>query len=205
MNMSRAGLYPRRLPLYARGRLQQALRLRLKMTFIQPVRAFKALSLAATLVLAATAAFAASTPTPASVYQTQLQPLDGKMESFDRYRGHVLVVNFWAPWCGPCRTEVPSFVAMQEKYRGKVQFVGVALDEPGAVRAFAHDYGMNYPLYLAGMGGISMMLREGDTRGAVPFTVVYDANGRQVGSITGLASPERLEALLAAAASGTGQ
>jgi hypothetical protein len=88
---------------------------------------------------------------------------------------------------------------MQDAYRGKAQFVGVALDEAAAVRAFAHDYGINYPLYLAGMGGIAIMLREGDTRGAVPFTVVYDGNGRKVGTITGLASPEKLEALLAAA------
>jgi thiol-disulfide isomerase/thioredoxin len=152
----------------------------------------------------AAAAFAcvaipAHAATPAAIYQTQLQPLDGKLEALDRYKGHPLVVNFWAPWCGPCRTEVSAFVALQDAYRGKVQFVGVALDEAAAVRAFAHDYGINYPLYLAGMGGIAAMLREGDTRGAVPFTVVYDGNGRKVGSITGLASPERLEALLATA------
>ncbi len=144
-------------------------------------------------------ALAAAPAAPAAIYQTQLQPLDGKLESLDRYRGRPLVVNFWAPWCGPCRTEVPAFVALQNAYRGKAQFVGVALDEAPAVRAFAHDYGMNYPLYLAGMGGIAAMLREGDTRGAVPFTVVYDGNGRKVGSITGLADPSRLEALLATA------
>jgi thiol-disulfide isomerase/thioredoxin len=156
-----------------------------------------AASLAA--AFACSAALAAAPAGPAAIYQTQLQPLDGKLESLDRYRGHALVVNFWAPWCGPCRTEVPAFVAMQDAYRGKAQFVGVALDEAAAVRAFAHDYGINYPLYLAGMGGIAIMLREGDTRGAVPFTVVYDGNGRKVGTITGLASPEKLEALLAAA------
>ncbi|WP_241019082.1 hypothetical protein [Paraburkholderia sp. Tr-20389] len=77
------------------------------------------------------------------------------------------------------------------------------LDEAAAVRAFAHDYGIHYPLYLAGMGGIATMLREGDTRGAVPFTVVYDGNGRKVGSITGLASPSQLEALLAVAIAAT--
>ena len=175
------------------------------MTFKQTARAFTTLAFASTLTLAAPTVFAASAATPMSVYQTQLQTLDGKIEPLDRYRGHVLVVNFWAPWCGPCRTEVPEFVSMQEKYRGKVQFIGVALDEANAVRTFAHDYGMNYPLYLAGMGGISMMLREGDTRGAVPYTVVYDGNGRKVGSITGLASSERLEALLADALTATAQ
>ncbi|MBP0590126.1 TlpA family protein disulfide reductase [Paraburkholderia sp. LEh10] len=153
----------------------------------------------AAVCLLAAPAFAAAPATPAAIYQTQLQPLDGKLESLDRYRGHALVVNFWAPWCGPCRTEVPEFVALQEKYRGSAQFVGVALDEAPAVRAFAKDYGMNYPLYLAGMGGIATMLREGDTRGALPFTVAYDGSGRKVGSITGLASADGLEALLAVA------
>ena len=163
-----------------------------------------AASIAVVFACAAAPSFAAA---PAVIYQTQLQPLDGKLESLDRYRGQALVVNFWAPWCGPCRTEVPGFVALQNAYRGKAQFIGVALDEAAAVRTFAHDYGMNYPLYLAGMGGIAIMLREGDTRGAVPFTVVYDGNGRKVGAITGLASPDKLEALLAKAieASASGQ
>jgi thiol-disulfide isomerase/thioredoxin len=169
----------------------------LNMISFQLARVFTACVLAPTLVLATGAAFAASTTTSVPIYQTQLQPLDGKVEALDRYRGHVLVVNFWAPWCGPCRTEVPAFVALQETYRGRVQFVGVALDEPASVRAFARDYGMNYPLYLAGMGGIAMMVREGDSRGVVPFTVVYDADGRKIGEITGLASKERLEGLLA--------
>ena len=156
------------------------------------------------LAIMGTPALAAASATPAAVYQTQLQPLDGKLESLDRYRGRPLVVNFWAPWCGPCRTEVPAFVALQNAYRGKAQFVGIALDEAAAVRAFARDYGINYPLYLAGMGGIAMMLREGDTHGGVPFTVVYDGDGRKVGTIAGLASPDRLEALLEAAIAANG-
>ena len=155
------------------------------------------------LACTTTSALAAAPSAPSTIYQTQLQPLDGKLESLERYRGRPLVVNFWALWCGPCRTEVPAFIALQNAYRGKAQFVGIALDEAPAVRAFAHDYGMNYPLYLAGMGGIATMLREGDTRGAVPFTVVYDGNGRKVGTITGLADPSKLEALLAAAIAAT--
>jgi thiol-disulfide isomerase/thioredoxin len=175
------------------------------MNDVSPIRArIAAASLACALagLLAGTGARAAApaaAATPAAVYQSQLQPLDGKLESLERYRGHALVINFWAPWCGPCRTEVPAFIALQNAYRGKAQFIGIALDEAAAVRSFAHDYGINYPLYLAGMGGIAMMLREGDTRGAVPFTVVYDGNGHKVGTITGLADPHRLEALLDAA------
>ncbi|WP_109484207.1 TlpA disulfide reductase family protein [Paraburkholderia sp. C35] len=163
-----------------------------------------AASVIATCICVAVPALAAEPVTSAAIYQSRLQPLDGKLESLDRYRGHALVVNFWAPWCGPCRTEVPEFVALQDAWRGKAQFIGVALDEAASVRAFAHDYGINYPLYLAGMGGIAVMLREGDTRGAVPFTVVYDGSGHKVGTITGLASRERLEALLQTATAGVG-
>lgn len=126
-----------------------------------------------------------------------LKGLSGTTESLAKYRGKVLIVNFWAPWCAPCRREVPDFVSLQQKYSGSVQFVGIALDDPEPVTAFSKQYGMNYPLYLAGNAGVAMMLREGDTRGVVPFTLVLDAEGNKIASTTGQVDRDRLDALLA--------
>ncbi|WP_414449752.1 TlpA family protein disulfide reductase [Burkholderia sp. 22PA0099] len=128
--------------------------------------------------------------------ELSLQTLSGKTEKLARYPGEVVVVNFWAPWCAPCRREVPDFVALQKQYAGKVQFLGIALDEAAPVAAFAKRNGINYPVYLAGGPGIAMLLREGDTHGGVPFTVVLDGNGEKVASALGQVDPQRMTALL---------
>ncbi|WP_368367289.1 TlpA family protein disulfide reductase [Paraburkholderia youngii] len=156
----------------------------------------------ATFLLAVTGtALYGSTPANADeivhLDELSLQTLSGKMEKLTKYPGKVVVVNFWAPWCAPCRREVPDFVSLQQKYSGRVQFIGIALDEPAPVAAFAKQNAINYPVYLAGGPGVAMMLREGNTHGGVPFTLVLDGNGARVTSAVGQVDPERLAALLA--------
>ncbi|MFH1026481.1 MAG: TlpA disulfide reductase family protein [Pseudomonadota bacterium] len=77
----------------------------------------------------------------------------GQPVSLDNYRGHVLVVDFFATWCQPCRQSIPHLVEMNRKY-GKqgLQVLGLSADEDGerAVKAFANEYHINYPLALAG-------------------------------------------------------
>src|SRR4051812_17464212 len=68
---------------------------------------------------------------------TVLPGLDGKPEALRQWLGQVLVVNFWATWCGPCREEIPLFIRLQERHRSRgLQFVGIAIDEPVRVRAY---------------------------------------------------------------------
>lgn len=77
----------------------------------------------------------------------------GQPVSLDNYRGHVLVVDFFATWCQPCRQSIPHLMEMNRKY-GKqgLQVLGLSADEDGerAVKAFANEYHINYPLALAG-------------------------------------------------------
>jgi thiol-disulfide isomerase/thioredoxin len=77
-----------------------------------------------------------------------LVDLSGKQVRFDDYRGKVLLLDFWAPWCNPCRHEIPEFVRLQDKYRGQgFQVVGLAVDESRArVEEFYRQFGMNYPV-----------------------------------------------------------
>ncbi|PYS10779.1 MAG: hypothetical protein DMG17_24015 [Acidobacteria bacterium] len=76
--------------------------------------------------------------------------LDGRQISTSDWRGKVVLVNFWATWCPPCRAEIPDLVALQEKYREQLRIIGVSEDEgsPEAVRRFASEYKVNYPIVM---------------------------------------------------------
>jgi thiol-disulfide isomerase/thioredoxin len=72
--------------------------------------------------------------------------LDKRSQTLAQYRGKVLVVNFWATWCPPCREEIPHFIEMQHKLADKgVQFVGIALDDPTQVASYVREMNINYP------------------------------------------------------------
>lgn len=78
-----------------------------------------------------------------------LKQMNGETFRLSDYRGEIVVVNFWATWCAPCRKEIPGFIALQEEWADKgVTFVGVSLDDEGfeVVRPYAEKMGINYPL-----------------------------------------------------------
>lgn len=100
----------------------------------------------------------------------------GQTVTLDNYRGHVLVVDFFATWCHPCRQSVPHLVEMNRKY-GKqgLHILGLSADEDGerAVKAFANEYGINYPLALAGDAAtVDFGVRS------VPVMLVIDNKGK---------------------------
>jgi thiol-disulfide isomerase/thioredoxin len=77
--------------------------------------------------------------------------LDGRQVSTSTLRGKVVIINFWATWCPPCREEIPDLVALQEKYRDHLQIIGVSQDSGNLdeVRRFAADHHMNYPTVMS--------------------------------------------------------
>jgi thiol-disulfide isomerase/thioredoxin len=85
-------------------------------------------------------------PKPAPAFT--LRDLDGREISSASLRGKVVIVNFWATWCGPCRAEIPDLVALQNKYKDTLQVIGISEDEAGVdvVRRFAADHKVNYPV-----------------------------------------------------------
>jgi thiol-disulfide isomerase/thioredoxin len=87
-------------------------------------------------------------PAPAPAFV--MRDLDGREFSSASLRGKVVIVNFWATWCPPCRAEIPDLVALQEKYRDRLQVIGVSEDETSAeaVRAFADEHKINYPIVM---------------------------------------------------------
>jgi peroxiredoxin len=113
-----------------------------------------------------------------------LPAIDGRTVRLSDFKGKVVIVDFWATWCPPCRAEVPDFVRLQAKYRGQgLAVVGLSLDQGGAkdVRPFADEYNVNYAMLLASdeiarlYGGVV----------GIPTTFVLDRNGRIVKKFIG--------------------
>ncbi len=163
--------------------------------------------LAGVAVLALAAGFAAAIwlrqPGPSqpgaaeSLLTVQLPDLQNRPRALSEHQGKVLVVNFWATWCPPCREEVPVFIETQAKYGGKgLQFVGIALDDPQKVAAFAQEFGINYPVLIGGVEETEILRQLGNSGGGLPYTLIYGRNGQLLEKIIGGLDQARLEHLI---------
>jgi thiol-disulfide isomerase/thioredoxin len=114
--------------------------------------------------------------------------LNGANQPLSQWRGKVLVVNFWATWCEPCKKEIPEFVKVQAKFRDKgVVFVGIALDEKDKVAAMSKELGINYPVLIAPLSAIDVSKAAGNKMSALPFTAILNRDGHVVlGKLGGL-------------------
>ncbi|HRD32818.1 MAG TPA: TlpA disulfide reductase family protein [Rhodocyclaceae bacterium] len=108
----------------------------------------------------------------------RLPDLDGVEQSLGQWRGKVLVVNFWATWCPPCLKEIPDFIAVSQRHSNEtVQFVGISIDRPEAVKTFAAEFEVPYPLLLGSPRTLEMARGFGNSVQALPFTVIIDREG----------------------------
>ena len=109
----------------------------------------------------------------------------------------MLIVNFWATWCEPCREEMPRFVKLQDQYGAKgLQFVGIAIDQADKVRQFAKEIELNYPTLVGGYGAMELSKTLGNRLGALPFTVVLDRAGRVVHTQLGPLKDAQLQSMI---------
>jgi thiol-disulfide isomerase/thioredoxin len=132
-----------------------------------------------------------------TVWNASLPDLANRPQPIRQWQGKLLVLNFWAPWCPPCREEIPGFIRLQAKYGDRgVQFLGVALDAADRVRAFADQAGIPYPILLGDAGAAELARAAGNRLGGLPYTVVFDRQGRPVATLTGGVDEARLEMLL---------
>ena len=110
-----------------------------------------------------------------------LVDLAGRTRRLSEWRNRVLICNFWATWCAPCREEIPLLVAARAKYAfAGVEIVGIAVDNPAKVRDFAISFNISYPILLAEADGLDLMRQLGNSGGGLPYTVVTDRQGSVV-------------------------
>jgi thiol-disulfide isomerase/thioredoxin len=115
----------------------------------------------------------------AALQSAEFTDLEGKTRRIRGWRGKVVLCNFWATWCPPCREEIPMLVALSKEMAPKgAQIVGIALDSVTKVRQFAMDYKVTYPLLIPGPDGIDLMRASGNQVGGLPYTVFLDRRGR---------------------------
>ena len=98
------------------------------------------------------------------------------------WEGKVVMLNFWATWCPPCKKEIPDFVALQSRYANEgLQVVGAALDTPDMIAQFIAHTPINYPNFILEVGeGNAIMEAYGNQLGTLPFTVFIDRTGNVV-------------------------
>jgi len=137
-------------------------------------------------------------PSAATLLALTLPDPTGKQESLVQWKGKLLIVNFWATWCSPCREEMPEFVRAQKEFGGKgLQFVGIAVDEADKVRQFAADIGLNYPALIGGYGAMELSRTLGNRVMALPFTVIVARDGSIAHTQLGPLKDEQLRAMIA--------
>ena len=125
-----------------------------------------------------------------------LRDLEGRTRRPDEWDGKVLVVNFWATWCAPCREEIPLLIDLGRRRPG-VQVVGIAVDTAPLVQAFVKEIGIDYPILLDGLEGRTMR-RYGNRIGAIPFTVVVGRDGVVAYVRAGVLEADELDKVTAA-------
>jgi thiol-disulfide isomerase/thioredoxin len=137
----------------------------------------------------------------AAFESSTLADLDGKLQPLSQWRGKVVLVNFWATWCAPCREEIPLLIDLQKKYEARgLQLVGIAVDQPEKVRPYAAEMGMNFPVLMGGIDAMDLSRTLGNRAGVLPFTIVLNREGhialRHVGVVKEAAMESLLSSLL---------
>ena len=110
--------------------------------------------------------------------------LDGKEIRLSALKGKVVMLDFWATWCPPCKAEIPHFIELQNAYGPKgLEIIGLSVDQEGpeVVRAFVREHGVNYAMAMAGQ---DLVQRYGGIRG-IPTTFLVDKEGRVAKKLVG--------------------
>lgn len=127
-----------------------------------------------------------------------LPGLDGKSYRLAQYRGRPVLLNFWATWCHPCRAEMPFLAAAQRRHAGQIQIIGIAMDQPAAIRAYLKHTPVDYPIALGLAVQPDLTIRFDDTRGLLPYSVLIGPDGRVDATHLGKLDPAILQRWLQA-------
>ena len=123
--------------------------------------------------------------------------LAGRPRRLNEWQGRILVCNFWATWCLPCREEIPLLMAARAKFSpSNVEIVGIAIDNAAKVREFSTSFNISYPILLAEADGLELMRKLGNSAGGLPYTVIANRQGSVVHRKLGAFHRNDLDAIL---------
>ncbi len=141
---------------------------------------------------AASPSAAAGTPA-AAFWALTLDSPQGLPMAMQQFAGKPLLLNFWATWCPPCVEELPLLSSFQDAQRSRGwQVLGLAVDQPSAVRAWLARSPLTFPVAMAGLGGTELSKQLGNLTGGLPFSVVLGADGTLLHRKAGQLTPEDL-------------
>ena len=126
-----------------------------------------------------------------------LPDMNGKLRHISEWDGKVILLNFWASWCPPCREELPDFVQLYDDYADKgFVVVGVAIDKQQDIIDFMDSVGVEYPVMISETEGIRISQAYGNRLGALPYSVIIDRDGQMVSSHLKLLTYQDVEAMI---------
>jgi peroxiredoxin len=114
----------------------------------------------------------------------ELHTIDGEVIKLSDYLGKIVIIDFWATWCGPCRMAIPELVDLQNEYKDDLVIIGISLDQPytqGNLKPFIENYDINYPIVL---GTLEVVEAYGNIRG-IPTSFIVNQKGEIVNKFTG--------------------
>jgi len=108
----------------------------------------------------------------------KLKDMQGQLRNIDEWNGKVVLVNFWATWCPPCKKEMPAFMQAYKQYKEQgFEIIGIALDDVDSVQNFIDVLDVNYTIMAAEHKGLELSRIYGNRIGALPFSVFIDRDG----------------------------
>ena len=121
-----------------------------------------------------------------ALFAANLPNENGVSQALSQYKGKIIVLNFWATWCSPCREEMPELSQLYEEYKSKnVVVLGVAVDELALVKEFSQATPVSYPLFAAENDGMNLTANLGNDKGILPYTVIIKPDGSVVKTFFG--------------------
>lgn len=133
----------------------------------------------------------------AALFNAHLPNETGENQALSQYKGKVIVLNFWATWCPPCREEMPELSQLHaENQNNNLVVLGIAIDELANIQAFTKETPVTYPLLAAEEDGMSLASGLGNDKGVLPYTVIIDSKGQVAKTYFGRISKPLLETTL---------
>ncbi|MDH5649998.1 MAG: TlpA family protein disulfide reductase, partial [Gammaproteobacteria bacterium] len=127
----------------------------------------------------------------------ELPDLEGAPQALSQWQGKLILLNFWATWCPPCREEMPVFIELQKRYRDRnLQIIGVAIDEIKAVAEYNESMAINYPILIGNDKVMDLMKDYGNPMGNLPYSVLISPDGEVFRSKLGAFTRSELDQLL---------